>query len=145
MSVALLDVNVLIALAWPNHVHHASARRWFDESSSAGWATTPVTELGFVRVSSNKNVIADAATPGAALGVLRALCDLPGHEFWPDDARLVEPPFSVDRLGTHRQLTDVHLAALAASRKGKLATFDRGIPRALHPAERAMIELLPVL
>jgi hypothetical protein len=34
---------------------------------------------------------------------------------------------------------------LAASRKGKLATFDRGIPRALHPAERAVIELLPVL
>lgn len=145
MPVPLLDVNVLIALAWPNHVHHAAARRWFDASSSAGWATTSVTELGFVRVSSNKNLIPAAATPGAALGVLRALCDLPGHEFWPDDTRLVEPPFPVDRLGAHRQLTDVHLAALAASRKGKLATFDKGVPRALPPAERGVVELLPVV
>ena len=28
---ALLDVNVLIALAWPNHVHHAAARAWFED------------------------------------------------------------------------------------------------------------------
>lgn len=144
MPVALLDVNVLIAMAWPNHVHHGAARRWFEASSSAGWATTPVTELGFVRVSSNKKVIPDAATPGAALGVLRALCGMPGHEFWPDGARLVEPPFPVDRLGTHKQLTDIHLAALAARRKGKLVTFDRGISNALSPGDRAIIELLPV-
>jgi toxin-antitoxin system PIN domain toxin len=144
MSVALLDVNVLIALAWPNHVHHGAARRWFEASSSDGWATTPVTELGFVRVSSNKNVIPGAATPGAALGVLRALCSLPGHEFWPDSSRLVEPPFPTDRLGTHKQLTDVHLAALTTRRKGKLVTFDRGISNALNPGDRAVIELLPV-
>jgi hypothetical protein len=145
MPVALLDVNVLIASAWPNHVHHAAARRWFDTSSSAGWATTPVTELGFVRISSNRNVIPGAATPGNALGVLRALCALPGHEFWPDDARLVEPPFPTDRLGTHKQLTDLHLAALATRKKGKLVTFDRGISNALHPDDRAVIELLPVV
>jgi uncharacterized protein len=144
MSVALLDVNVLIALAWPNHVHHGAAHRWFEASSSAGWATTPVTELGFVRVSSNKNVIPGAATPGAALGVLRALCSLPGHEFWSDSARLVEPPFPIDRLGTHKQLTDVHLVALAATRKGTLVTFDRGVPNALHPGDRELVELLPV-
>lgn len=144
MPVALLDVNVLIALTWPNHVHHSPARRWFEASSSAGWATTPVTELGFVRVSSNKKVIPDAATPGAALGVLRALCSLSGHEFWPDDARLVDPPFAIDRVGSYQQVTDVHLAALAARRKGKLVTFDRGISKALHWADQAVIELLPV-
>ena len=144
MSVALLDVNVLIALAWPNHVHHGAARRWFEASSPAGWATTPVTELGFVRVSSNKNLIPGAATPGAALGVLEALCCLPGHEFWSDDARLVEPPFPIHRLGTHKQLTDVHLAALAAKKKGRLATFDRRISNALDTGDRAVIELLPV-
>ena len=25
----LLDVNVLVALAWDSHVHHVAARRWF--------------------------------------------------------------------------------------------------------------------
>jgi uncharacterized protein len=73
----LLDVNVLIALAWPNHVHHNPARSWFEASSSDGWATTPVTELGFVRISSNKRLIPDASSPGTALDVLRALCSLP--------------------------------------------------------------------
>ncbi|GAA0899249.1 TA system VapC family ribonuclease toxin [Pseudonocardia zijingensis] len=144
MPVALLDVNVLIAAAWPNHVHHGAARRWFERSSASGWATTAVTELGFVRVSSNKNVIPGAATPGHALGVLRALCDLPGHEFWPDEVRLIDPPFPTDRLGTHKQLTDVHLAALAAVRGGRLVTFDRGVAHALHPADRGVVELLPV-
>lgn len=144
MPVALLDVNVLIAAAWPNHVHHGAARRWFEGASAAGWTTTAVTELGFVRISSNKNVIPGAATPGHALGVLRALCSLPGHEFWPDDVRLIDPPFPTDRLGTHKQLTDVHLAALATARGGRLVTFDRGIGHALHPADRAVVELLPV-
>lgn len=102
MSGFLLDVNVLIALAWPNHVHHHAARRWFDTAAGEGWATTPVTELGFVRVSSNRKVIPTATTPGTALGVLRALCDLPGHEFWPDEIRLAEPPFAIDLMGRYR-------------------------------------------
>ena len=38
---ALLDVNVLIALAWPNHVHHVAARAWFEEHREEGWATCP--------------------------------------------------------------------------------------------------------
>lgn len=144
MPVALLDVNVLIALAWPNHVHHGAAHRWFEASGAAGWATTPVTELGFVRVSSNKKMIPEAATPGTALDVLRRLCALPGHVFWPDDTRLVDPPFALDRVGAHRQLTDVHLAALAAARSERLVTFDRGITQALHPDDQAIVELLPV-
>lgn len=140
----LLDVNVLIALAWPNHVHHQPARDWFDARRARGWATTPVTELGFVRVSSNKKVIPDAATPGAALEVLRSLCGLDGHEFWADESRLVEPPFNVDRLGSHQQVTDIHLAALAAHKAGTLATFDRGITRGLAPEVRDVVELVPV-
>ena len=28
---ALLDVDVLVALAWPNHVHHDPARAWFKD------------------------------------------------------------------------------------------------------------------
>lgn len=142
-AAALLDVNVLIALAWPNHVHHHHARRWFGERSASGWATTPVTELAFVRISSNKAVIPEASTPAAALGVLGALCRLPGHEFWPDDGRLVDPPFTVDRLGSYRQVTDLHLAALAARRSGTLVTFDRGIAETLAKSDRPTIELVP--
>ena len=55
--VGLFDVNVLVALAWPNHVHHARALDWFREHSPLGWATCSITETGFVRVSSNRAAV----------------------------------------------------------------------------------------
>ena len=35
----LLDVNVLIALAWDGHEHHLPAHAWFGRSSPSGFAT----------------------------------------------------------------------------------------------------------
>ncbi len=46
----LLDVNVLIALTWPHHVHHNAAKSWFAGVRGNGWTTCPLTEAGFVRV-----------------------------------------------------------------------------------------------
>jgi uncharacterized protein len=71
--VALLDVNALVALAWDSHVHHARVRAWFAENSSSGWATCPLTESGFVRVSSNPQVLPVAIGIDAAREVLSAL------------------------------------------------------------------------
>lgn len=139
---ALLDINMLVALTWPNHVHHLKAREWFDENSTAGWATSSITETGFVRVSSNHRVIDGAVSPAAALDVLRALCVLEGHQFWADDARLCEDPVDLSRLATNRQVTDTHLVALAASRRGRLATLDRGVVEALAPNDRRLVELV---
>lgn len=50
---ALLDVNALVALAWDSHIHHARIREWFTANATLGWATCPLTEAGFVRVSTN--------------------------------------------------------------------------------------------
>lgn len=138
----LLDVNVLIALAWPNHVHHVPARRWFANQSAQGWATTPLTETGFVRVSSNKAVVPAAATPAASLQVLTGLCEQGDHEFWPDSARLLDEPYDLARLATARQVTDAHLLAVALGRGGRLATFDRGVPELLPTTLRDHVELL---
>lgn len=68
----LLDVNALVALAWDSHIHHARMRAWFATNSPAGWATCPVTESGFVRVSSNSKVLPSAIGIDAARGVLSA-------------------------------------------------------------------------
>lgn len=86
---ALLDVNVLIALGWPNHVHHAAAQRWFTQFSSNGWATTPITEAGYVRISSNRSVMQVSTTPAIAIAQLAAMTSLAGHTFWPDDVPLI--------------------------------------------------------
>ena len=65
MSVGLLDANMLIALAWPSHVHHREAHEWFAANQSAGWATCPLTRCAFVRVSSNPKIIPEAVVPMA--------------------------------------------------------------------------------
>ncbi|EUA12113.1 putative ribonuclease VapC39 [Mycobacterium kansasii 732] len=137
---ALLDVNVLIALGWRNHVHHVAAREWFTRCSSKGWATTPVTEIGFVRISSNRRLMQVSTTPSTAIAQLEALRRLPGHEFWPDDVPLVVGEDG-DRgvVSTHRLVTDRHLIALAARYGGRLVTFDAALA---DSASAGVIEVL---
>jgi toxin-antitoxin system PIN domain toxin len=123
---ALLDVNALVALAWDSHVHHARMRSWFRENASrGGWETCPLTESGFVRVSSNPVVLPSAIGVAAAREVLTALRATEGHRFLEDDVSL-----SDDDLPTvhgHRQVTDAHLLTLARRRGVKLVTFDAGV------------------
>ncbi len=128
MSGYLLDVNVLIALTWPTHVHHVAARRWFDRNSAHGWATCPITQLGFVRVSSNPKIIRDAVVPREAVAMLERLVQLPGHAFWTDEVAVAAAgPFASLAFVGHRQATDAYLLALARQRGGKLATLDKGV------------------
>lgn len=137
----MLDVNVLVALAWPNHVHHVLARRWFDRHHREGWATTPVTELGFVRVSSNRSAIAGATTPAIAMELLRRLVSRAGHEFWVDDLRLVAPEGPSELISSHREVTDTHLLCLAERWGGRLVTFDAGIARLLGDRDPASLDV----
>ena len=128
MKVALLDVNLLVALAWPSHIHHGTAHAWFAKGSRHGWATCPMTQCGFVRVSSNPSCIKDAVSPLEAMAVLRAIMAMPGHVFWEDEPSLQdETLFSDFALGGHRQITDAYLLSLAVHRKGRLATLDHGL------------------
>jgi toxin-antitoxin system PIN domain toxin len=139
----LLDVNVLVALAWPNHMHHGRALQWFSSIDEEGWATCPVTESGFVRVSSNVRVIPDARTPGQAIELLRQIRDLPGHCFWSDDVSPADPDApAFERVVGYRQVTDAHLLTLALRKGGVLATFDRGVTELL-PGTPDAVELIP--
>lgn len=125
---ALLDVNVLVALAWPNHVHHAQVVSWFSTNHALGWATTPITESGFVRVSSNRKAIPDAVPPATAIALLQQLTDIEGHVFWEDDISLARSELVArERIIGYRQVTDAHLVAMALRHEGRLVTLDRGV------------------
>ena len=141
----MLDVNLLIALAWPQHVHHVQAHAWFDRVGKRCWATCPLTQLGFARVSSNPRIIAQAVTPRDALAALERMTALPGHAFWSDSVSVVaQPDFSNLLLVGHRQFNDAYLLTLCRHHKGRLATLDRGVAELCgNPAERAkLIELV---
>jgi toxin-antitoxin system PIN domain toxin len=139
---ALLDLNVLIALAWPQHIHHWRAQNWFAELDGP-WATTPITEVGFVRLSTNPAVVGETVPMTQALAMLDAIRSTAGHAFIADDSTLAAPKISVTRLVTSKQVTDVHLVNLAASSGGALATLDKGILGMLADVDRKYVELLP--
>jgi toxin-antitoxin system PIN domain toxin len=127
---ALLDVNLLIALFDPDHVHHDLAHDWFAGNRTRGWATCAVTENGFVRVLANPAYGSAVNRPADLVARLRQLSDIEGHRFWADTVSLRDPAlFDCSRAG-YRQLTDVYLLGLARKHGGVLATFDRTIPAA---------------
>lgn len=47
----LLAVNLLMALLWENHEHHERARQWL--ATVREFATCPISQLGFARISSH--------------------------------------------------------------------------------------------
>lgn len=130
---ALPDVNFLVALFDARHVNHEAAHRWFGAAGATDWATCSITENGCVRVLSNPAYPTVSTTPVEALHRLARFCDSGGHRFWADDAPLREllDDDAKARLLGHRQLTDVHLAALASRRGGRLVTFDGRLHRSL--------------
>lgn len=134
----LLDLNVLLALAWQSHEHHDSAHAWFSRQRSS--STCGFTQMGFVRLSSNPRVVDPVASPAEAAEVLRRILQHPRHLFWVDDLDI-----GADGAGLpawvqgHRQVSDAHLVRLAARHKGRVATFDG----ALHAAAGGgLVELI---
>ena len=126
--VALLDVNVLVALFDPDHIHHDLAHDWFAEQRPAGWATCPLTENGFVRVLSHPKYGQASLRPSWLIGKLQRFCSSGHHAFWPDSVSLRDDVlFPRHAAIGHRQLTDVYLLGLATKMGGALATFDRSI------------------
>ncbi len=133
----LLDVNVLIALAWPLHVHHTVAHTWFEETGHKSWSTCPLTQLAFVRISSNPKIISTAVAPRAAVQTLNEMVALKGHVFWADDLPVNDLRcFNSNALVGHRQVTDAYLIELAKYHKGLVATLDAGLASLLPQVDR---------
>jgi hypothetical protein len=120
----LLDVNVLLALTWPNHEFHQAAHQWW-KVSRKNWATCAITETDFIRLSSNPAFTAAAVTPYEAATLLEQLVSRGRHEYWNELPRVNRDQFR--KVAGHKQITDFYLAHLASSHGAKLATFDRPI------------------
>jgi toxin-antitoxin system PIN domain toxin len=123
----LLDVNVLLALCWEEVELHAAARAWFGRhAAKTGWATTPLTESGFLRLSMNPRLFPVPASFREALGILDALRATPGHRFL-EGAPMEGKDLPVGRIQGYRQVVDATLLSTARRHGCQLATFDRGI------------------
>ncbi len=126
--VYLPDVNVLVALFDPGHVHHDAAHGWFASVAGGAWATCPLTENGFVRVLSNPGYPGRRTTVADAAARLGQLTLSEHHGFWHDRVSILDPAdFTTTDLTGHREITDAYLLGLAVEHDGALVTFDRGV------------------
>ena len=129
MRTDLPDVNVLIALFAANHEHHDAAHAWLTRAEQ--FATTPMTEAGFVRVMMAGTPVNAPLTCAAAIESLRELRALPNAVFWPDATTWTDHRMVASHITGHKQVADTHLLNLAIAHGGRLVTFDRRIAPSL--------------
>jgi hypothetical protein len=141
MTTCLLDINVLLALTDPMHVHHELSHQWFAVQGQQAWATCPLTENGFLRIASHPNYPNRPGDVPTVLAILRQVCDTPGHHFWAADVSILDL-LAPDAIITHAHVTDVYLLGLAVHHQGKLATLDQRIPVDVVRGGRQALELI---
>jgi hypothetical protein len=94
-----------------------------------------LTEIGFLRISSNPKFTRQAVLPVESLALLERIRAMPEHEFWTDDLPVADALGSGREILGDRQITDAYLLALARAHGGILATFDRGVLSLVQPGE----------
>jgi toxin-antitoxin system PIN domain toxin len=135
----LLDINILIALGDPLHVHTVRAHRWFSSIAGEAWATCPLVQNGFLRILGNASYHKSPGPPHVVNRLLRQICSRPGHQFWPDSITLCD----YSPLPAANHLTDFYLLALAIHHTGKLATLDQRIDPSLLPGGEEAYCVIP--
>jgi predicted nucleic acid-binding protein len=114
----LLDVNMLIAAIWQDHEDQRRVEAWLQGKRTA---TCPISELGFLRISSG-DTFPFRADPQPCRAALSEFVRKHRCRFVPDDFS----PRGVAAQSS-RQFTDLYLAELAGKHRMKLATLDTRI------------------
>lgn len=141
MNAYLLDVNVLLALSLPRHLYHLAAAEWFDEADFE-WATTPMTEAGFLRLAINPKLTGTPISARQAVRALHELREAAGHRFVPDATTLGNAVIDLGPLAGTKQVSDFHLVNLVAQHGMRLATFDGSLLRSLAEADRGHVHVI---
>jgi toxin-antitoxin system PIN domain toxin len=129
----VLDVNVLIAAIFADHVRHADARQFVQGLEH--FHTTPMTQGGFLRFATRpwKNERKEEQSPRLTMAEaqtkLSEFTRASDHVFLPDDAQFTE--LGLRSMQGHRQWTDAYLLHLArkhgltpASLESRMANLD---------------------
>lgn len=138
---ALLDVNVVIAAIFADHVAHERARYFVGQINR--FATSPTIQGGFLRFATRpwKNQRKEEQplrlSMAVAIDKLREFTAVEGHFFVPDDQPFLS--LGLRSMQGHRQWTDAYLLRLArchgialASLEGRMSNLDALAAPVLH-------------
>lgn len=129
----LPDVNVLVHAHNADSLVHERARRWWDAclSGSEGVGLAWAAILGFVRITTNRKIVARPFPIHDLMARLQAWLELPHvHIAQPSQTHFVRLRAELERLGAAGNLTtDAHLAVLAMERGYVLYSTDADFER----------------
>jgi uncharacterized protein len=129
----LPDVNVLVHAHNADSAVHSQARRWWDEclAGSEGVGLAWAALLGFIRLTTNRRIVAEPLAVTDVMARIESWLDLPHvHLAQPADNHFPRLRAELERLGTAGNLTtDAHLAVLAMERGYILYTTDADFAR----------------
>lgn len=131
-AVDLPDVNLWVALAMGDHVHHERARRYWVDESAVQIAFCRVTALGLLRLTTNAQAMSgQQLTPPEAWATYLAFRGLAevvlASESGGCDEELAN--WVADGRVIPRLWTDAYLAAFARSSGWRLIAFDPDFAR----------------
>jgi len=129
----LPDVNVFVHAHDAESAVHEQARRWWDSclSGAEGIGLAWAAMLGFVRIATNRRIVARPLQIAEVMQRLQAWLALPHvHIAQPSNTHFARLRAELERLGTAGNLTtDAHLAVLARERGYVLYSTDADFAR----------------
>jgi toxin-antitoxin system PIN domain toxin len=134
----LADVNFWLALEIDDHIHHASAMGWLQDTPEEDIAFCRITQNGFLRLLTNPHVMkTDVLTASDAWRAYDSLCTNRRVRFADEPSGLEE---AWRRLTRHSRKgpnfwTDAYLTAFATAAGFTVLTFDLELAR--HAGPRA--------
>ncbi len=128
----LPDVNFWLALAFESHAHHASAQTWMQSVVADSCCFCRVTQMGFLRLATNRKIFPQDAVPMSAAWELydEILSDYRvAFAEEPSELETTWRDFTQLQSFSTNVWTDAYLAAFAQSADFELVSFDRGFAR----------------
>lgn len=137
----LADVNVWLALAVVDHIHHAPAVDWFHEPGGHAINFCRITQKGFLRLLTNPRVMGgDVLTASQAWKEYDTLRNNSRIGF-EDEPLALEDFWRAQTAGQHSGpnfWTDAYLAAFAAATGLTIVSFDRQFTRRKNVSVRLL-------
>ena len=130
MKTCLPDINVWIAVVSDRHVHHVPAVKWFDLIEPGGAAFCRITQIGFLRLITNRHVMgADMVAQKEAWQIYEQLAR--DHRICflqePSDIENKWRRLTQGNTAATNLWTDAYLCAFAAASHLQVVSFDNGM------------------
>jgi predicted nucleic acid-binding protein len=141
----LPDVNTLLALLDPMHVHHEAAHQWYANQSPLRLVLCSHVENGVIRVASQPKYPNCLGTSSRVRDVLREFVQKGNTASCGKEVSLLDDEVVLQSGAlTPSRISDLYLLALAAANDARFATFDTRIPAAAVAGGSTALEIIPV-